>query len=589
MNITLKRIISMILVFTMLLSMPGCATIDGRPASFFEVVFWIAGSVLQITALVVGELVLFVIFAVIDFIMRGIESVTGGDWWVVEDVGGPIMRGYGRLIDPKGRFGDWSEEVETTEPEGTTPATVPETTAPETTVPETTAPETEIESDMPQTGETEENLPIPESAEGTIRIVFMPNGGYREPDDQIIKVGAWFPKLTEEIPANLPGQQFLGWGRTPDATEVAFMPGDSLRGVEQSMYLYAMWRTCTEHTYFMDKENDGEILCQDCRTPIPMEKLKFSVFLKYFYPKKDPAKLKQKQKEEALDDYIRIKTLMTKNELYANEYALIPEKKTELNMFEKVALGNDIFTFLLKTTTLQETDAFFLSFTAMSVIVDDVGMENLTGKIVTGLVNVTTASSAVNFVTASLNASQKAKNYISNKEKGIENIYYTKKAYRELAIANVESLAALASFVGNFGSYSLGAPQAELDDLTKELDKLAEKQELLQIYYDLYNPYGNTTDDVSELTINDALANRGIKEQFMNPKLFSEDMITESIYAAMKWGPSSTDFAKLIPDILSKTIPARKAAVATAMWYYYGFRVQYEYECFIQDILNDRI
>ena len=109
MNIKLKRIISFILVITMLLTMPGCATIDGRPASFFEVVIWIVGGILQMTALTVGELVLFVIFAVIDTVMRGIESVTGGDWWVVEDVGGPIMRGYGRLIDPNGRFADWSE------------------------------------------------------------------------------------------------------------------------------------------------------------------------------------------------------------------------------------------------------------------------------------------------------------------------------------------------------------------------------------------------------------------------------------------------------------------------------------------------
>ena len=109
MNIKFKRIISFILVITMLLTMPGCATIDGRPASFFEVVIWIVGGILQMTALTVGELVLFVIFAVIDTVMRGIESVTGGDWWVVEDVGGPIMRGYGRLIDPNGRFADWSE------------------------------------------------------------------------------------------------------------------------------------------------------------------------------------------------------------------------------------------------------------------------------------------------------------------------------------------------------------------------------------------------------------------------------------------------------------------------------------------------
>ena len=109
MNIKFKRIISFILVITMLLTMPGCATIDGRPAAFFEVVIWIGGGILQMTALTVGELVLFVIFAVIDTVMRGIESVTGGDWWVVEDVGGPNMRGYGRLVDPNGRFADWSE------------------------------------------------------------------------------------------------------------------------------------------------------------------------------------------------------------------------------------------------------------------------------------------------------------------------------------------------------------------------------------------------------------------------------------------------------------------------------------------------
>lgn len=59
----------------------------------------------------------------------------------------------------------------------------------------------------------------------------------------------------------------------------------------------------------------------------------------------------------------------------------------------------------------------------------------------------------------------------------------------------------------------------------------------------------------------------------------------------MKEGPGAKDISLIINDTLDRVsaVQGDKKKVQFALWYYYGWRLQYDYECFIQDIYNDLI
>lgn len=600
MNMTLKRLICLILVFSLLLSMPGCATIDGRPASFFEAVFWLVGGILQATALVVGELVLFVIFAAIDVVMRGIESVTGGDWWVVEDVGGPIMRGYIKLIDPNGRFVAWSEEEKTTEPEGTTPATEPNT-VPATEPAEETA-ETEDDSGKIY---ADPKLPVEtfhvessgsttdyEEKWGRYTIRYETNGGTVQTEgggmlqDQYVwkwTVLSWWPdpaKVLDQIPYR-PQYRFIGWGLTPDAQTIDYAPNMSLKGITESMTLYAMWAKCTEHSYAVNEVKDNKLLCRYCHSPIPMSELKFSVFLDYYYPGETPEKMKPERKQEALNRYIMTKSVMTKDELKATQNFVNWGENEGRTHFERLASAEAVFLKIQGDVTLQNSKHLFLVFNFLLTMTDEVQYAKKFGAEVKNLNNAGTFLAGFDFVATAMAANDIAASYNNAKDKGIEYAYYQEEAFLDLAEANAQTLAALANFICNFCTYSLNAPKPNADALIKESIELGKQARLEDIYRILVYPVSTKT------CVNDALAARGVEGRFAECNYYTE----ENIIAAMKAGPSAKDFSLIIKDTLDRVSNADgdKDIVQFAMWYYYGWRLQYDYECFIQDILNDKI
>lgn len=602
MNITLKRIISMILVFTLMLSLPGCASIDGRPVSMGEAILWIVDGVLQISILLLGELVLLVVFLLINLLLSAIESATGGEWWDVEEVGGPIMRGYGRLVDPKCRFIDWREDEEYSE-SATEPATEPVTEPAEETTEETfeklyADPELPTEVFHAESSGTVGDY---EEKWGRYTIHYETNGGTVQTEDGGVlqdqyvwkwTVKSWWPnppKVLDQRPYR-PQYRFLGWGLTPDAQTIDYAPNMSLKGITDSMTLYAIWGECANHVYAVNEVKDNKLLCKYCHSPIPMSELKFSVFLEHYYSGETPEKMKPERKEEALNRYIMIKTLMTEDELSDVLDFVTWGQAKEMGVFEKVALANDIFAKALDFVTAKDTShVFYMNFVAMCVAVDDIKSEHISAKVMSFLNDAGTVSAAVTFMTSTMDASKKADTYKVAKEAGVEYTYYQEEAYLELVAANAKSVAELMKFTGLFCNMSLDAPTPDVDGLLEKLKKQSREMRLMDIYRDLYLPFGNKTHNAAELNVNDILANQGIKGQFEDPKNFESNGTDERILAAMKRGPTAKDIQKVIPYIVDRTNEGDKAKMAAALWYYYGWRLQYDYECFIQDILNDRI
>lgn len=157
MNTGFRRVIALILVISLLMTMTGCGTIDGRPASLLEIIFYVVTGVIQAVALVVGSLVLAAVFWVVDLIMSPIEqAVGGGDWWVVEDVAGPVVDGYGRLIDPTGKFIDWSRPEDEGSKQMSGSDHEPEETEPEAEETEQSDADGGDSGGLPQTGGEEE-------------------------------------------------------------------------------------------------------------------------------------------------------------------------------------------------------------------------------------------------------------------------------------------------------------------------------------------------------------------------------------------------------------------------------------------------
>lgn len=113
MKTSFKRIIAMVLVISLMLTMPGCAYVEGEPVSLLEGIVYVVGGIAQAATLAVGELILAGVFMGLDKIISPVEEWLGwGDWWDVEKIGAPVLLWYGQLVDPNNRFTNWDLAME---------------------------------------------------------------------------------------------------------------------------------------------------------------------------------------------------------------------------------------------------------------------------------------------------------------------------------------------------------------------------------------------------------------------------------------------------------------------------------------------
>ena len=185
---------------------------------------------------------------------------------------------------------------------------------------------------------------------------------------------------------------------------------------------------------------------------------------------------------------------------------------------------------------------------------------------------------------AAKDAEKKADRYESvKKEGGEEYTYFKKENYIDLAFANAKSITTLASFVANFCGLSLGVPLPDVDGILEDVRGLTKDYTLAEVYSGLTDPLGN---NVQNMYVNDILKGKGLNT--FGP-VYSRQH--EEIEAAMKNGPCAKDILMLIPEILRYTdnVKGHKEEVASALWYYYGWRLQYDYQVLLSDIYNDRV
>ena len=106
MNTTFKRIICLLLVFCMLNTLPGCASINGRPASLLEAGAYIVFALTRATVLVIGDFVILGVTWVLDKITWPLYPITGFN---MDKPAGILFQAWHRLIDPNKVHGDWSD------------------------------------------------------------------------------------------------------------------------------------------------------------------------------------------------------------------------------------------------------------------------------------------------------------------------------------------------------------------------------------------------------------------------------------------------------------------------------------------------
>ena len=338
----------------------------------------------------------------------------------------------------------------------------------------------------------------------------------------------------------------------------------------------------TKDKFFTKEREDTYVLqCKDCKSAYPVEQLKFSVFLEYFYPNQNQEKLSQKKKEKALDPYIRTKALMSEAQMeYFGPYTpLMDEDPTPFQLVGAVAGSCSE---ILETVTGQDSKAFFLSSVAVSTAVIDLGGTSGLLAAVDKSTNIASiVLSLTEYLTAAVDAGEKATKYEKTNSMGVEYTYFERNDYIDLAIANANVIAKLANFIGNVNPInpSVNALSPDADGLLKDVEWIAEEWDLGQVYRILVYPING------DVTISYILLDYSIDEEFVEINSYDK----ETIEKAMSAGPCAKDIGRVISDIINQTenIEGSKEKVASALWYYYGWRLQYEYNMFLEWIYAD--
>lgn len=445
-------------------------------------------------------------------------------------------------------------------------------------------------------------LDIPdESKEWTIH--YVADGATNVPDEQTITKWTLFPKVSKEIPQKK-GYRFLGWRTGNDTLDVTYEPGQRW-DAQQSETLYAVWVECIVHTYILDKIVDDTyiIRCDYCSTQYPVADLKLSTFNdEYYSPKKSIAELSDEEKRATVDAYVRTKVAMAIEQQKTFETYTHPVGENgDINYYQLISLVSKGVSDGTEYATLESFDCFFLLSTALTVAAEEYGINNIPIKYIDGVGKLSSMSSFGAFVGAAEEARNISRDY--EKMNMLGDVYFKSKHYGKLMIANANAAAKLAKFLGDLCDWSMAVPLPDEDALLEKVGELYENVQLAQVYFVLLNPINR------DKTINYYLDYYlGKDKQFKS--VFSYD--SDSIINAMKAGPWAKDILVLLTDpeidIISKVenihgsaeqdvwtdaagvkvkVQNSKEMVESALWYYYGWRLEYEYNMFFEWIVAD--
>lgn len=346
---------------------------------------------------------------------------------------------------------------------------------------------------------------------------------------------------------------------------------------------------------FNDSTEDYSIYCSECYVSYPVKDLKFSIFLDYYYPNKKLngleraeklSKLDEKQKTEALTAYIRTKTTMAGYEmsgydgLNIDPYAGNLINTSELTFFHFLgSIANKTENFW-KFITFRNSKSFYLIYDLTKTHLGDAKFFQLAGKI-------DASFSIINLFESVSKANEWEEIYRkeAEKEEEYQNVYNRHQAYLEFAVASADIVVKLANFIGNLSNVSGVFPDIstitfmpDTDDILEDVKQLGQTSTLREIYNILSLPVSD------DKTISDMLTVNG----YFDP---TNSNTKEAIEEKMKAGPSAMDIATEIPNIISQIKGNKewKTTVETALWYYYGWRLEYEYPFFLNRIYNDEL
>jgi hypothetical protein len=310
--------------------------------------------------------------------------------------------------------------------------------------------------------------------------------------------------------------------------------------------------------------------------------------MKYYSPKKSMEELKEKEKIEAVNAYIKTKTLMVGNELdlYPNQ-----ARDTEtLDPFEFYAMIVSKAGDFKEKIPILNSEAFFLFQNYLPVAFSDAGIKSPTLDIIG---DTATLASFVELCGAIETTTKAEKAYQTEKGKGAPNYYSARNAYIDYALSSANMLATYANYLSGQYNFSVGVPSADIDAILKMVKELANKRDL-QDYYRHLVAEESIINRKPEM-VNDILRELNIPvfAAVDNNEYDSENKIC----AAMKKGPTAKEIAEAIPFILQKaeknsnsTAYYEKSTsqkIAESLWYYYGWRLEYEYSMFIEWIYKD--
>ena len=388
MNMTLKRFVCFLLIFCLLNTLPGCATVNGQPTSLLGAAVYVVGGLLRVTALVVGDLIIVGIVWGLDKITWPLYRFTGFN---MDGPATAMFRFYNNLIDPNHIHGDW----DTVEAELHDAHPWDKDNSEESEVGEDVL----IQTGDP-TGPSMGEAGIPDTDKGlTATITYDATGGFFAPEDQIIYTGldlsGWeniwnsagdtifVPKISEQKPVKS-GYHFVGWtdsynpkddgldenyAEKMPRNEIKYLPGEKVNSetgkrITEDITLYAVWQKheyiwrpvehihyvnlATKHKYTITEEHKRVTVTCDCgmilRDPYITE-AQF-LYLKYddtdFDGKKDIEETKRHHKLYLAQDIgphaLHLNTsLYNEESIYAQRFdEIVSEFESDSNLQEGI-------------------------------------------------------------------------------------------------------------------------------------------------------------------------------------------------------------------------------------------------------------
>ena len=412
-------------------------------------------------------------------------------------------------------------------------------------------------------------------------IHYIAEGAINVPADQTIGNKPFSSKrLSDQTPVR-DGYRFLGWGTAAEAAEPAYKPGQKWKG-DQSETLYALWEACThfdkrDKLYGLNLEEAGRALCVECGADLPFSSYFFSDYLKVVEPKTkgDYTELDTDQLKTALLGYVQLKG-------YGYEKAL---KELDLKGGQNAEIILNGLDYAHETVKkVDEVVQLFYHDNKMNVYLHK-GDKFRKVESAQSHLDIFRAIMMAGGSIHSMVAFGDACDQLEEAEReGIENTYRIEMQKIETGMKFAKTLG---DFVGFYYAHHSPVGAHTISGLLPDIEQIQSRIEDLK-YADVSNRIFNALSSLSE-----APKDIGQKEKDRHAEVFRSKGGKRSVESVLKdWadGPTSSQTAVYI-DLLARQPGDKdeKEELLKDLYFYLGWRVEYECICAVQMILDDQI